>query len=343
MIVLLSLLALAGPAECASCHPAEVKAHALTLMAQTLERVESARILVRQPDLSFRLGEYTYRIRRNGDQSEYSVTEGSQTLTAAIRWAMGQGDAGQTYILDHHGSLLESRVSFYNDVQGLGITIGAPPGLPKSLAEALGRPMTDHDMRDCFGCHSAPPARADPTVAKYTLAWTYTLQPGVQCENCHPGSGPHAAARQAGDVKTARLLRYKTSTTEEISDLCGKCHRTWAEISVSGPKTVANVRFQPYRIAHSRCYDAVDRRISCTACHDAHNRHEMKPAAAFDSVCRSCHNSSAEGTPGARHLCKIGQSGCAGCHMPKYEIPGSHYKFTDHFIRIAKPGEPYPI
>ncbi len=36
-------------------------------------------------------------------------------------------------------------------------------------------------------------------------------------------------------------------------------------------------------------------------------------------------------------------AGCAGCHMPKYEIPGSHHEFTDHFIRIAKPGEPYPI
>jgi hypothetical protein len=28
--------------------------------------------------------------------------------------------------------------------------------------------------------------------------------------------------------------------------------------------------------------------------------------------------------------------------MPKVDLPGSHFKFTDHRIRIAKPGEQYP-
>jgi hypothetical protein len=28
--------------------------------------------------------------------------------------------------------------------------------------------------------------------------------------------------------------------------------------------------------------------------------------------------------------------------MPQVEIPGSHFKFTDHRIRIARPGDPYP-
>ena len=31
---------------------------------------------------------------------------------------------------------------------------------------------------------------------------------------------------------------------------------------------VANVRFQPYRLISSKCYDAEDSRIRCTACHD---------------------------------------------------------------------------
>jgi hypothetical protein len=28
--------------------------------------------------------------------------------------------------------------------------------------------------------------------------------------------------------------------------------------------------------------------------------------------------------------------------MPKIELPGAHYKFTDHRIRIVKPNERYP-
>jgi hypothetical protein len=28
--------------------------------------------------------------------------------------------------------------------------------------------------------------------------------------------------------------------------------------------------------------------------------------------------------------------------MPKVSLPGGHAVFTDHFIRIVRPGEPYP-
>jgi formate-dependent nitrite reductase cytochrome c552 subunit len=30
------------------------------------------------------------------------------------------------------------------------------------------------------------------------------------------------------------------------------------------------------------------------------------------------------------------------CHMPKINLPGGHAKFTDHEIRIVRPGDPYP-
>jgi len=28
--------------------------------------------------------------------------------------------------------------------------------------------------------------------------------------------------------------------------------------------------------------------------------------------------------------------------MPQYELPGGHFKFTDHQIRVVRAGEPYP-
>jgi hypothetical protein len=44
--------------------------------------------------------------------------------------------------------------------------------------------------------------------------------------------------------------------------------------------------------------------------------------------------------PGA--ACPVSTSKCVSCHMPKYELPGFHGKFTDHWIRIAKPGTAFP-
>jgi hypothetical protein len=50
----------------------------------------------------------------------------------------------------------------------------------------------------------------------------------------------------------------------------------------------------------------------------------------------------AAGASASAAACKVENKNCAQCHMPKYEVPGAHFKFTDHRIRIAKPGEPYP-
>ena len=40
--------------------------------------------------------------------------------------------------------------------------------------------------------------------------------------------------------------------------------------------------------------------------------------------------------------CPRGTKDCVTCHMLKYEVPGTHTKFTDHFIGIARSGAYYP-
>lgn len=324
---------------CAACHPAEAKGHAATLMARTLERGEEAHLLRAKPELTYKLGAYSYLVRRDGDRNMYTVSGPEGTLTAPIRWAVGQGEAGQTYVLERDGKLYESWVSYYNHLQRLEVTIGTPPRPPVSLEEAFGREMKPRDVVECFSCHSAPTEKS-AGIDKGTLAWTEALAAGVQCENCHAGSAKHAAARAAGDLKTAKLQRLKTLTTEEMSDSCGTCHRTWAHIQVNGPRGIGNVRFQPYRIAHSKCYDAVDRRIACTTCHDPHKRAETITVD-YDSACKACHHK-ANGAAKPAPMCRVSENRCASCHMPKYEIPGSYFRFTDHFIRIVRPNETYP-
>lgn len=49
-----------------------------------------------------------------------------------------------------------------------------------------------------------------------------------------------------------------------------------------------NVRFQPYRLGNSRCWDADDARISCLACHNPHEQLH-RDVAFYDSKCTSCH------------------------------------------------------
>jgi hypothetical protein len=136
------------------------------------------------------------------------------------------------------------------------------------------------------------------------------------------------------------MKKLSTLGAEDMNDLCGSCHRTWAFVATNGPHNIANVRFQPYRITKSKCYDADDQRIRCTACHDPHDA-VSHDAAQYDKACRACHTGGADAKAGAK-TCPVAKRDCASCHMPRLVLPQSHFRFADHNIRVVRPNEAYP-
>lgn len=321
--------------NCATCHPAETAAFPQTGMSRALESVKDCVILKQHPELSATIGGYHYEITRQGDETRYSVTDGKNKISVLILWAFGQGAVGQTYVFERDGRLFESRVSYFTELNGLDLTMGAANRAPSNLDEAAGRLMSATETRDCFGCHSTGLVLSDKMHPDQ-------LTPGIQCARCHTGAQQHAQAASTGDVRLAAIQKLSQLSTEEISDFCGQCHRTWSQIATDGPHTILNVRFQPYRLTSSKCYDAVDPRIRCTACHNPHHDLETKPAA-YDAKCLACHSTAATPpTPASAHICRVSRTNCVSCHMPKTELPGAHYQFSDHRIRIVRAGEKYP-
>jgi hypothetical protein len=316
--------------SCASCHATQSKPHPETSMAHALELIGECKILISYPSLAFRKESYSYRIERKGTESIYSVSDGQQTFAVPLRWAFGLGSAGQTYVFEMDGELYQTRVSFYQDITGLDITLGAQNAKPANLLQAAGQLMAHDEKVQCFRCHATDPIEGrELTLNK--------LIPGVQCERCHGSTENHLEGLKRGDTKLAHMDSLHALSTEQTSNFCGQCHRTWEEIAASGRLGVLTVRFQPYRLTNSKCYDTEDKRISCTACHDPHQEIN-KVAASYDEKCLACHNG---GKPTAR-ACKTGTNNCTSCHMPKIEIPGSHHKFSDHEIRIVRANASYP-
>jgi len=41
-------------------------------------------------------------------------------------------------------------------------------------------------------------------------------------------------------------------------------------------------------------------------------------------------------------ICPVAKENCVTCHMPKVALAGGHAIYTDHEIRIVKPGDAYP-
>jgi hypothetical protein len=336
-MIVLAAFSLAGAAAarngaqiCATCHPAQAKPQPATSMAHALELVSDCTILREHPLLTTTLGKYSYRIERKGDQSIYSVSDGTQILSAPISWAFGLGAAGQTYVFEKDGSFYQSRVSYYREINGLDLTMGASNIKPANLMDAAGQLMDHGEKVACFGCHATNAIHA----RELTLD---TMRPGVECERCHGPAESHLEGIRRGDAKLAQMKDLKALSTEQISNFCGQCHRTWEQIASAGTLGIANIRFQPYRLTNSKCYDTEDARISCTACHDPH-REVDRVDSHYDAKCLACHGG---GKPQAR-ACKVSAQNCVTCHMPKLELPGSHNKFTDHMIRIARANERYP-
>ncbi len=315
----------AGSAACAACHRAQFVTQSKTSMGRALERAADCEILRAHPLLTFKEGAYSTAISREGDRSFYSVTDGANTIRVPLEWAFGLGVAGQTYVLQYRGEWYESRVSFYNETGALDLTMGAAGYRPHSLDEAFGRKMSLRDQHDCFACHSTGPFDAMEIHVD-------RLTPGIQCEACHGPAASHVESH-APMPKLAKL------TAEEMSDACGRCHRTWSQIALDGPRDIRNVRFQPYRLTNSKCYDSADARVSCAACHDPH-RNVVTTASAYDAKCLACHGAASQQR--VAKLCKVATQNCSSCHMPKLDLPGAHHKFTDHNIRIVRDHEPYP-
>jgi hypothetical protein len=309
--------------------------------------VATSEILRANPALTFRNGPYTYQITRRGDQSLYSVTDGKQTISAPILYAFGQGKAGQTYIFERNGSFQESRVSFYKEIKGLDWTIGYERVAPPTLEEAVGRSVSTDEARNCFGCHTT-------AATSGTQLQLERMMPGVSCEACHGPGADHISAMELKDFKNKRIFNPGRMNPDELSqEFCGSCHRSAEQVSANSKlRGINSVRFQPYRLFTSRGHDPFDERLSCTVCHNPHQdpKHD---AAFYDAKCFACHRSGeslksatvakAETEDGRdAKPCPVSQQSCASCHMPKVEIPGSHTRFTDHRIRIAREGEPFP-
>jgi len=324
--------ALAGSQACANCHAREYASQISTSMARAMEPVADCRILEEHKMLTFRQGIYSYRIQRQGNESVYTVTDGKTTIAVALQYAFGLGKAGQTYVFEHDGKIYESLVSFYRAINGLDWTIRARNLEPGNLEEAIGRIMSKLDAKQCFGCHTTSALRAPFRTPE-------SLTPGITCEHCHGSAIAHVEGFRQG--RPVAMKKLSQLSTEDLSDFCGQCHRTWATIAENGPHDINNLRFQPYRLANSKCYDPTDKRISCTACHNVHE--EVVEADSFyDRKCLACHSKSGPHAKTGAASCSVGTKNCATCHMPKLELPGSNYKFTDHRIRIAKADTAYP-
>ena len=333
-----------GPSGCQSCHAQKVASQSANPMGSTLLHAADSRALAAHPHLTFIVSQYHYLIESDAKHSLYSVTDGKETLSFPLLWAFGPPRVGQSYLFKKEdGRFYEARVTYFPSVHNLGFTPSRDLPNPKDIDEAMYRQVPASEVSRCFNCHSTASNIGD----SFNEA---TLIPGVTCEACHGPGATHAAgmkdflAGKPAPVKTDIFNSAHLSPSDQV-DFCGACHGTWWDVKLSGTKGVSTARSAPYRLVTSKCWGTKgDARLVCTACHDPHQQLQTS-AADYDHACLKCHVNAAGVALTADHpgkACPVAKKDCTSCHMPKEYVPEMHDNFTDHRIRIAKAGAPFP-
>ena len=328
----------AGTAACTQCHTDIAATQKTTPMAHTALPPVDSEWLRSRDKLTLAQGPYTYQMAHTANAEIYSVLEDKQSISEPLTWAFGTGNHGQSYLFEHQGSFYEGRMSYYSSSQSFGLTPNHPSAPADTLEKAIGRRISDAEAQKCFGCHTT----ASTTSGIFSPS---KATPGVTCEVCHGPGAAHVAAEKNGfrEEGAALIFNPKNLGPPDSVDFCGACHRTWWDVNQDGLIGIGTLRFPAYRLEKSRCWGKGDARITCVACHDPHQP-LVKTSAAYDQKCLNCHQLSAAqskpGHPGAS--CPVSTQDCVTCHMPKYETPDMHTKFTDHMIRVVRKETPIP-
>jgi hypothetical protein len=321
---------------CATCHREEATSFPHAPMGIGMELPPNQQLLKDHPKLTAEANGYSYEVERKGDASTYTVKDSSGALSLPIKYAFGVRN--ETFVFEYQDRFYESMMSYYESVNGLAVTMGSERLRPHNLVEAMGRLVSEQEITACFNCHGT----GGVTAEKLTLN---SLKPGLDCDHCHAGATAHMQSLTGGQPAPVPK-KLGDMAAEEMSEFCGQCHRTWATVvgqRIFGEK---NVRFQPYRLANSKCFLGDDKRIRCTACHEPH--HDLvREEASYDKACLACHSLkgapvSATATAAMQKACPVADKNCVSCHMPKVRAPGSGSVFNDHDIRVVHTGDPYP-
>jgi hypothetical protein len=327
----------AGAQACLACHSSITQSQSQTRMGRTSLPAISSKFL--DTDVKFSQGPFTYQVSRLQQHETYTVSNGTLTFSAPLPWAVGSGNNGQSYLFQNNGSWYEARISWFNAFQRFDVTPDHPTVPADSMEKAIGRRISADEAPKCFGCHTTESTTSDRFDPAHAVA-------GITCEVCHGPGAAHVATSKAGlnEAGASLIVNLHRMNPVDSVDFCGACHRTWWDVNLAGLTGPGTIRFPAYRLEKSRCWGKGDARVTCVGCHSPHEL-LVRDAASYDARCLNCHLANVTDKPNLDHpgpACPAATHDCVTCHMPKYELPTMHTKFTDHMIRIVRKDEPFP-
>ena len=346
-----------GSGACAECHADIASSFAVHPMGRSLgetaavERIDTAGA-VRDRERDYRVEERDgamVHVERIGDEAGTICEQ-----DVAIRFALGSGRRGRSYLADHGGRLCQSPLGWYTQRGCWDLS----PGYREDRTLRFERAIDE----SCLYCHAGRPESAVPstTHAPGRFSRRVFTEQAIGCERCHGPGGRHVARmREAGpddritDIAICNPADLDPARREAV---CAQCHLAGEAViprygrgffdfrpgDLLDDTLVVLVRSDTdarAAVSHveqmraSRCFTMSQGAMGCTSCHDPHSTPRPEARDAFyRKHCRACHDDDACTESPSRRESVDGGS-CIACHMPSRstdDVP--HTALTDHSI-----------
>lgn len=356
-----------GSVACRECHASIWERYQSHPMAHSASLVSDARP-EEQNAASFSRGGHEYRVEQT-DQGTWhheiardAEGEVIYDQSVAVQFALGSGVRGKSYLIDRNGLLFMSPISWYAQAQRWDLS----PGYPERGHQGFERRIVDR----CVACHIG---RTNPVAGTTNrFADPPFLELTIGCERCHgPGEDHIHYRREESDKESDPIVNPASLSSSRREAVCNQCHligkeevlrysrrdfdfrpgmelgEIWSlwvagrEGSQAGDAEEAVSQVE--QMHSSRCWKASDGRLTCTSCHDPHQRpREAEMREFYRARCVACHEQQGCSAPIERREAPPALDSCVHCHMSKAgaaDVP--HTTQTDHRI-LRGPAEPAP-
>jgi cytochrome c-type biogenesis protein CcmH/NrfG len=357
-----------GDEACARCHAGIAETYRRHPMGRSLSPVGAA-----TADLGdagdgrplFRAGGLDYSIeRRDGRVFHCEARRDASGRVVArneaeVRYVLGSGSQGASFLIDRDGFLFQSPISWY----ARGRRWDLSPGYREDNAhfDRVVLPL-------CLYCHANRVEAVEGATNRYRPP-TFRGH-AIGCERCH-GPGALHAARPGGAGTIVNPAALESALRDAV---CEQCHligqqrvlridrreddfrpglpftAIWSVFERAEGTGTEKFVGQVEQMHESRCYRASSGRLGCISCHDPHRRPgDEERAGYFRGRCLECHaDDRGCRLPEPARRERSREDDCTACHMPRLgdsDIP--HLAATDHRIvrqagdvdRISNDGE----
>ena len=310
--------------------------------------------------------QFSYEVHRDNDAVIHTEIvkdlEGEELfrIPVPVKYSIGSGKRGRSYVIDKGGRLYMSPVTWYTQ------------GGCWDLSPAYSRNNRHFERRIIDGCVICHIGVSNPKLTEESVFLQPAfVEPAIGCERCH-GAGKDHISFHSGDGSQKGLDPIVNPAKLEQGprdSICYQCHlhgigritrfgkseygfkpgddisKIWA-VFIRGTKVdeqnLTEAVGQAEQMLVSKCYIESDGQFSCLSCHDPHDSPpDSQRNEYYDRRCNQCHSDQQQSNQQqsicvrTSDLLPTGTSttSCVDCHMPRLlanDVP--HTSQTDHRI-----------